>query len=103
MSQHLDDQSSEHRILWQVKPVLRLVYEDMYSRIRAMCIPGTILEIGGGSGNFKEQYPDIISLDIQALPWVDIAADAQAIPLSNCCFDNIVVIDTLHHLERPPP
>jgi len=41
------------REAWQRKPSLRRVYEDIYRRMRAQCIPGTTLEVGGGSGNFK--------------------------------------------------
>jgi SAM-dependent methyltransferase len=101
VTHQIDDQSTEHRKIWQTKPGLRLVYEDIYSRIRAECAPGSTLEIGGGSGNFKEYFPSVVSIDIQPLPWVDIAADAQAIPISDSAFDNIVMVDTLHHLERP--
>ena len=93
--------SLEHRRLWQQKPVLRIVYEDLFRRLREQCVPGSVLEIGGGSGNFKDSDPDTLSLDIQPLPWVDAVADAYDLPFAEGSFDNIVLLDTLHHLERP--
>ena len=93
--------TQEHRRLWQEKPVLRIVYEDLFRRLRGQCVPGSVLEIGGGSGNFKESRPDTTSLDIQPLPWVDVVADAHDLPFAEASFDNIVMLDTLHHLERP--
>lgn len=93
--------SQEHRRIWQEKPVLRIVYEDLFRRLRDRCKAGSVLEIGAGSGNFKESRPDITSLDIQPLPWVDAVADAHDLPFADGSFDNIVMLDTLHHLERP--
>ena len=78
-----------------------MVYEDLFERIASRCRTGLTLEVGGGSGNFKELYSEVITIDIQALPWVDVVADGHFIPFADCSFDNIVMIDTLHHLERP--
>ena len=89
------------RTTWQKKPVLRAIYHDYYRRMVDECVPGQTLEIGGGSGNLKEFLPNVISTDIQAVPWLDVAADAQALPFPNSTFDNIVMLDVLHHIERP--
>jgi SAM-dependent methyltransferase len=80
---------------------LRAVYEDYYRRITARCVPGRTLEIGGGSGNLKEHLGDVISTDIVPSPWLDVAADAQALPFTAESFSNIVGVDVLHHIERP--
>ena len=89
------------RKIWQDKPVLRKIYHDYYKRIVEACNPGQTLEIGGGSGNLKGFLENVISTDIQAVPWLDVAADAQSLPFCDGSFDNIVMLDVLHHIERP--
>lgn len=92
---------AEYRQIWQHKPVLRAIYTDYYRRIVAACRPGRSLEIGGGSGNLKEFAGDVVSTDIVPAPWLDAAADAQALPFAAESFTNIVAVDVLHHIEWP--
>lgn len=91
----------EHRATWMQKPILREIYHDFYRRILAFSAPGKSLEIGGGSGNLKEYSSDVISTDIVPNAWLDAAADAQALPFANAIFANVVMVDVLHHIERP--
>lgn len=91
----------EHRMIWQQKPVLRAIYTDFYRRIAGACLPGLSLEIGGGSGALKEFASQVVSTDIVPTPWLDAAADAQALPFACTSFSNIVGVDVLHHIERP--
>jgi SAM-dependent methyltransferase len=90
-----------HRKIWKKKPILREIYRGWYERIIRDLIPGKTLEIGSGSGNFKEFKPDIISSDIEQSPWLDRHFDAHKIPFKNQTVSNIVLIDTLHHLKDP--
>ncbi len=91
-----------HKKLWDKKPILRSVYLDYYKRIVNQCINGNVLEVGGGSGNFKDFYSKkVISTDIVFSPWIDLAADAQFLPFKSDYFCNIVGIDVLHHIEFP--
>lgn len=90
-----------HREIWQSKPVLREIYEDLYRRIAAACVAGRTLEIGGGTGNLKAFAPDVVSSDIQPAAWLDIACDAHRLPFAEATFHNIVLFDVLHHLARP--
>jgi len=90
-----------HREQWNRKPVLRHIYYEYFSLIREACTEGRTLEVGGGSGNFKALFPEIISLDIVPLPWLDIVADAQILPIKDGSIANIVMIDVLHHFEHP--
>ena len=92
---------AHYRARWNTKPVLRAIYADYYRRIVAQCRPGRTLEIGGGSGNLKEFMRDVVSTDIVPSPWLDAAADAQALPFAPSSFANIVVVDVLHHIEWP--
>lgn len=90
-----------YRDIWEKKPGLRAVYNDIYDRIGAQMRPGSALEIGGGSGNLKERRPDTVSTDIQFAPWLDAVCDAQRLPFPARQFDNVVMVDVLHHIEFP--
>jgi SAM-dependent methyltransferase len=92
---------AEHKAIWGEKPVLRAIYADYYRQIIAHCKAGRTLEIGGGSGNLKEFLPDVRSTDIVPASWLNAAADAQALPFCDKSFTNIVMVDVLHHVERP--
>jgi SAM-dependent methyltransferase len=91
----------QYRLAWERKPLLRRVYNDMYDRIAAACVAGRTLEIGGGIGQFKSRFPDVIATDIQSGPWLDLVADAQRLPFAEGSFANIVMVDVLHHVEFP--
>lgn len=90
-----------HKQIWRDKAVLRRIYTNYYKRIMAATVPGRCLEIGGGSGNFKEFNPSAVSSDIVLTPWTDVAADAQRLPFRSDVFGNVVMIDVLHHIECP--
>ena len=90
-----------HRAVWQSKPVLRSIYEELYGRITRACGPGPTLEIGGGTGNLKAFMRDVVSSDIQFAPWLDVTCDAHQLPFASASVGNIVLFDVLHHLARP--
>jgi SAM-dependent methyltransferase len=95
------DPLHEHRDIWKSKPVLRRIYRGYYRKMAAWARPGKTLEIGGGTGNLKEFLPDIVATDIQYADWLDTVADAQRLPFRDGSFQNVVMFDVLHHLERP--
>jgi SAM-dependent methyltransferase len=97
-----ENPTREHRSVWQTKPVLKHIYGDYYRRILDNCVPGRILEIGGGSGNFKALHREVVSIDVQNLPWLDAVADAHHLPFSDGSMANVVMVDVLHHLAQPP-
>ena len=90
-----------HRDRWRKKPVLREIYEDYYRSIVSASRPGRSLEVGSGSGNLKEFLRQVVSTDIVPAPWLDAAADAQALPFAGSCFANVLGVDVLHHIQRP--
>lgn len=92
---------ADYRAIWSDKPVLRAVYSDYYARIRAACVDGPTLEIGGGSGNMTDFARDVVSTDIVPAAWLDSVCDAQALPFADASFANIVMVDVLHHIARP--
>ncbi|MGH6954860.1 MAG: class I SAM-dependent methyltransferase [Alphaproteobacteria bacterium] len=90
-----------HRAAWMEKPVLREIYQDLYRRMADSLVPGATLEVGGGTGNFKDYRPGAVSTDIQFAPWLDAVCDAHALPFADSTFANVVLFDVLHHLARP--
>ena len=66
----VDPRTAENRFQWQRKPALRAIYADLYRRMAGQCVPGRTLEIGGGSGNFKEYAADVVASDIAFAPWL---------------------------------
>ena len=89
-----------HRLVWQKKPVLRLLYREWYQEIAEWLQPGRTLEVGGGAGNLKEFAPSVVCTDIVKVPWLDVVVDAQRLPFTSSSLANIVLFDTLHHLEN---
>lgn len=91
-----------YRAVWERKPVLRAVYQGYYRQMAEACCPGPTLEIGGGSGNLKEFLPAVVCTDIRSVPWLDVVADAHALPFATGSFSNIVMLDVLHHIVPRP-
>lgn len=92
---------SKRREIWKSKQILKRLYHNWCQLIGSNLRPGSILEIGGGSGNLKEFFPDAISSDILFTPWTDAVIDAHQIPFKDAILDNIVLFDVLHHLIDP--
>lgn len=93
----------KHRLIWKNKKILRMIYTEWYKQIikDLSSVKGKTLEIGSGTGNLKNFKKDIISSDIEPLPFLDMCFDAHNIPFSKSSLSNIVMVDVLHHLQNP--
>lgn len=92
----------ERRRAWEARPLTREVYRRYFEAISAALAPGAwTLELGGGAGNFKSHRPRTIVTDLVTSPFVDLVADAMALPFARGRVDNLVMVDVLHHLPRP--
>ena len=56
-----------YRKIWQQKKILQSIYQHWYQQINQDLKPGKTLEIGSGSGSFKQFNPLIISSDIPSV------------------------------------
>ena len=92
-----------HRRVWEQKPVLQRIYnEEFFARLLSAKTPGVVsVEVGGGPGFFKKLLPSVISTDLVACPWLDIVADAHALPIKTSSVTNVLGLDVLHHLAAP--
>ena len=97
----LDPTLVEHRRIWETKPALRIIYADYHRRLLNACPRGLVLDIGGGSAHVKHYRGDVISADILPFPGIDVVCDAHVLPFAEGSLSGIVMLDVLHHLERP--
>lgn len=93
----------KHKRIWQEKKILRIIYSEWYSRIISDLkeTNSKTIELGAGSGNFKEFKPNVVSADIDPHEWLDMVFDAHQMPFPSESVGNIVMIDVLHHLSNP--
>ncbi|OQW33383.1 MAG: methyltransferase [Nitrospira sp. SG-bin1] len=95
-----EDVLHRHRAVWQRKPVLRRLYEDWYREIVTWLVSGRTVELGGGTGNLKAHVPEVYCSDVVILPWLNVVADAQRLPFRSETLANLVLFDSLHHIEN---
>jgi SAM-dependent methyltransferase len=98
---NLDQRQLSHRAQWERKKSIRLLYRDFHRQLLDSCPEGGVLDIGSGTAHIKEFRPDIISADILPFPGIDVVTDAHRLPFSDGHFAGVVMLDVLHHLERP--
>ena len=92
-----------HQQVWKRKHILRYYYETWYKLIDEALLPGTIVEIASGIGNFSSRADrrKIIATDILCGQNVAVVTDAHYLPFSTGSISNFVMIDALHHMAKP--
>lgn len=92
-----------HRELWKKKKLTRYLYAKWYEEIAREFSPvdAPAVEIGSGTGNFKDFMPSVIASDIVRCDWLDMVNDAMALPYGDSTIGNFVLIDAIHHVSDP--
>lgn len=102
----LDHALANRRVL-ERKVVVRTLFERFYRQCRGLderffaAAHGRRLEVGSGSSKFREYYPDVITSDVLALPWVDVVLSAEEMPFADGSLRSIYGINVFHHLSDP--
>lgn len=95
------------RDVLQRKPLVRRLFEDFYWACRRLDAehfgqaPGARLEIGSGASLFKHTFPDVLTSDIKALPFVDFVARGEHLPFRDESMRAIYAVNVFHHLPDP--
>jgi SAM-dependent methyltransferase len=97
----LDQRQLVHRDVWAKKRALRELYRDYHRLLLEACPKGPVLDLGGGTAHIKESSSDVISLDLLKFPGIDVVGDAHRLPFRDESLSGIIMLDVMHHLERP--
>ena len=98
------DRLVAQRDVWRSKPILRRIYREFQKMLLEQVGGRDLLEIGSGTGHLGQvlgPQRQLTSLDIVPSGGLDVCGDAHALPFRDGSFDGIVMLDVLHHLQRP--
>ncbi len=104
MTKPLTDQDyiARHRRVWAGRPDLRAAYHAYFDLLKAAVGDRRpVVELGSGPGFFKEYWPELVTTDIVANPWIDHVCDAWRLPFESGSVGALVMIDVVHHLPKP--
>lgn len=91
-----------HRDIWNKRRLTRYLYNGWYRDIaKELSGEGLTIELGAGTGNFKEFMPASVATDLVWCEWLDIVHDAMALPYRDSSTGNFVLIDAVHHIHDP--
>lgn len=91
-----------HRKIWDERPLTRHLYTGWYREIvKELSGRGRAVELGAGTGNFKEFMPSSVATDLVWCEWLDVVHDAMALPYRDSSVGDFVLIDAIHHIQDP--
>lgn len=91
-----------HREIWNKRRLTRYLYTGWYRDIaKELSGKGLTIELGAGTGNFKEFMPASVATDLVWCEWLDMVHDAMRLPYKDASVGNFVLIDAIHHIHNP--
>ena len=88
--------------LFAMNPLTRKITRvELDAFIRTYAGPGRTLDIGSGTGPYREWFRDVIAVDIRNVGNVALVADAHRLPFSDATFGFVVCTEVLEHLIEP--
>jgi len=91
-----------HKEIWERKRITKYLYTKWYGDIeRELRGLKPVVELGAGTGNFKEFMPSVISTDLVYCEWLDCVHDAMALPYRDSSVGAFLLIDAIHHVKAP--
>lgn len=91
-----------HAQLIREKAFLRRLYLHYYDEFEAAVARaargGIVLEVGSGSGFYREIRPSVVALDLRPGANVDLLGSALALPLRAESASAVLLLNVLHHL-----
>lgn len=91
-----------HKALWEKKQLTRYLYTKWFREIQGeLSEKNPSIEIGAGTGNFKEFMPSCLASDVVPCEWLDIVHDAMRLPYADSSVGNFILIDAIHHIQNP--
>lgn len=93
--------TAARRRIIREKPFLRRIYLEWYREHAASLPQGedAVVELGSGAGFFAEVHPGAITSDVQPVPGVDLAVNAQELPFADGSLRAVCMTNLLHHVQ----
>ncbi|GJQ36841.1 MAG: hypothetical protein JETCAE01_28510 [Anaerolineaceae bacterium] len=89
--------------LWKRKPLLHMVYMELYREMSGYlsAAAGKTVELGSGMGSIHEIIPECIRTDLFPYPWIDQIENAYRLSFADNSISNLLMTDVFHHLRYP--
>lgn len=96
-----NDLIDKNHQLWNRKPLLRIVYADLYQKMKEQLsnVSGKTVELGSGMGSIRETLPNCILTDLFPYAWIDQVENAYQLSFENESVSNLLMIDVFHHFR----
>lgn len=107
MLEFLDDPSriKEIRGTFEAKPSLKLLYEEVYQKIRECLVrcpkEGITLELGSGAGFGKKRIDKLVTSDILPYSGLDLVLDGTQLPFRDQSLKLVCMLNVFHHITDP--
>ena len=80
-------------------PTVSSFYDQKAKEIIQRYKDGIVLDFGSGAR--QEFFDNVICLDIETSPVVDVIADGHSLPFSDNTFDSVIALNVLEHVSDP--